>query len=78
MRSARLPGDIRLELRFRRGTPGRIRTRDPLLRRHLRRVAGGRPMSLITAFTCSDSSWTSPGVLWSLSLLAPCLAPETG
>jgi hypothetical protein len=35
MRSARLPGDIRLELRFRRGAPGRIRTRDPLLRRYI-------------------------------------------
>ena len=33
-------------------------------------------MSLIAAFTCSDSSWTSPGVLWSLLLLAPCLAPR--
>ena len=29
-------------------------------------------MSLNAVPTCSDSSWTSPGVVWSLSLLAPC------
>jgi hypothetical protein len=32
-------------------------------------------MSLNVVFTCSDSSWTSPGVVRNLSLLAPCLAP---
>lgn len=33
-------------------------------------------MSLNAVLTCSDSSWTSPGVVWSLSLLAPYLAPR--
>ena len=33
-------------------------------------------MSLNAVLTCSDSSWTSPGVVWSLSVLAPCLAPR--
>jgi hypothetical protein len=33
-------------------------------------------MSLIAVFSCSDSRWTSPGVVRSLSLLAPCLAPR--
>jgi hypothetical protein len=33
-------------------------------------------MSLNALLTCSDSSWTSPGVVWSLPLLAPCLAPR--
>jgi hypothetical protein len=33
-------------------------------------------MSLNAVLTCSDSSWTSPGVVWSLSLLAPVWLPD--
>ena len=54
--------------------PGRIRTRDPLLRRHISTVAGRRLMSPYEAFSCSDCSWKSPGVAQSLALLAPRLA----
>jgi hypothetical protein len=32
-------------------------------------------MSLNAVLSCSDSGWTSAGVVWILSLLAPCLAP---
>ena len=35
MNAAGQPGHVRLELRFWSGAPGRIRTRDPLLRRQL-------------------------------------------
>jgi hypothetical protein len=37
--------NVGTDLRFWYGAPGRIRTRDPLLRRHIRTVAGRRPAS---------------------------------
>jgi hypothetical protein len=35
--------------------PGRIRTRDPLLRRHLRWVPGGGLASADMVFSCDDN-----------------------
>ena len=58
------------------GAPGRIRTRDPLLRRHIVTVAQCRLTSPYGAFSCSDGSLMSPYVAQSLSLLAPRLAPR--
>jgi hypothetical protein len=55
--------------------PGRIRTRDPLLRRHLRWVSGGVLASLYMAFNCTDSGWGWPNVAWKLSAVAPRVAP---
>jgi len=63
MRSARLPADIRLELRFRRGAPGRIRTRDPLLRRHLpgiAEIAWSRSIWLLAALIVAGRGSNSP------------------
>jgi hypothetical protein len=69
-------GYVRLELRFRSGAPGRIRTRDPLLRRHLAGVAGGRLESLNMAISCIDRGWAWLEVASELSPLAPFLAPD--
>jgi hypothetical protein len=55
--------------------PGRIRTRDPLLRRHLPGVAGGRLESLYVAISCIDRGWAWLEVALELSPLAPFLAP---
>jgi hypothetical protein len=46
------------------GAPGRIRTRDPLLRRHRRTIAACRPVSLtipLTALTVAGYGLVSPG-----------------
>jgi hypothetical protein len=61
---------------MKRGAPGRIRTRDPLLRRHIRTVSQRRLTSPYGAFSCSGCSWKSLGVAESLSLVAPHLAPR--
>src|SRR5262244_2585402 len=58
------------------GAPGRIRTRDPLLRRHTWTVARRRHMSPDVPFSCTDTGWTWPGVAQYLSPLAPRLAPR--
>ena len=50
--------------------PGRIRTRDPLLRRHTLTVARRRWVWPDSLFSCTDTSWTWPGAPY-LSLLAP-------
>ena len=57
------------------GAPGRIRTRDPLLRRHLPGVAGGRLESFYMAISCIDRGWAWLEVALELSPLAPFLAP---
>jgi hypothetical protein len=56
--------------------PGRIRTRDPLLRRHRSSVAMCRPVSPNELSSCTDSSPLWPGVAWRLRSLAPSLAPR--
>ena len=78
MRSARLPADIRLELRFRCGAPGRIRTRDPLPRRHLPGIAGDRLESFYMAISCIDRGWAWLEFALELPPLAPCLALSRG
>jgi hypothetical protein len=63
--------------RFRRSArPGRIRTRDPLLRSYRRSVAGCRLASLYRPSNSSFCSWLSEDVAWRLSPLAPLLAPR--
>jgi hypothetical protein len=57
------------------GAPGRIRTRDPLLRRYRRSVAGRRLASLHEPFASSYCRWPSEGVALGLPPLAPRLAP---
>ena len=80
-RICRVPAEVGLpRLAVRRfcrsgGAPGRIRTRDPLLRRRLRCVPGGVLASLYMAFNCTDSGWGWPNVAWKLSAVAPCVAP---
>ena len=44
------------------GAPGRIRTRDPLLRSYRRSVAGDRLTSLYEPFASSYCRWLSEGV----------------
>jgi hypothetical protein len=61
---------------MKRGAPGRIRTRDPLLRRHIQPVAGRRLTSLYEPSSSSFYGWPSEGVARSLTPLAPCLAPQ--
>jgi hypothetical protein len=56
---------------FEISAPGRIRTCGPLLRRHLRRVAGRRLASLHEASNCTNCPGVSPGVAWRLPLAAP-------
>ena len=58
------------------GAPGRIRTRDPLLRRHIRAVAGRRLSSLYEPSNSSYCRWPSDGVARRRSPLAPQLAPS--
>jgi hypothetical protein len=57
------------------GAPGRIRTRDPLLRRRLSGVAGRRLESFYVAISCIDRGWAWLDVALRLSQLAPFLAP---
>src|SRR5690242_4638064 len=57
------------------GAPDRIRTRDPLLRRHLSGVAGRRLESFYVAISCIDRGWAWLDVALRLSQLAPFLAP---
>ena len=59
------------------GAPGRIRTRDPLLRRHIRAVARRRWVWPDRLFSCTDTGWTWPGVAQHMSPLAPQLAPRS-
>jgi hypothetical protein len=70
----RLPPEV---TRRKMSAPGRIPTRDPLLRRHLWIVAVGRPMSPYWVFSCNYCGWKSSGVAQSLSPLAPVWLPET-
>jgi hypothetical protein len=58
------------------GAPGRIRTRDPLLRRHTLTVARRRWVQPDRLFSCTDTGWKWPGVAQYLSPLAPQLAPR--
>jgi hypothetical protein len=58
------------------GAPGRIRTRDPLLRRHIRTVAVRRLTSLYELSNSSYCRWPSDGVARRLPPLAPLLAPQ--
>ena len=58
------------------GAPGRIRTRDPLLRRHTWAVARRRWVWPDRLFSCTDTGWTWPGVAQHMSPLAPQLAPR--
>ena len=58
------------------GAPGRIRTRDPLLRRHTLTVARRRCVWPDVASSCTDNGWTWPDVAQYLSPLAPQLAPR--
>ena len=58
------------------GAPGRIRTRDPLLRRHIRSVAVRRLASLYEPSNSSYYRRLSEGVAQRLSVLAPQLAPR--
>jgi hypothetical protein len=58
------------------GAPGRIRTRDPLLRRYIRRVAGRRLLSPYELSSSGYYRWPSEGVVRSLPPLAPRLAPR--
>ena len=53
-----------------------IRTRDPLLRRHIRTVAGRRLASPYEPSSSSYCRWPSAGVARRLSALAPLLAPR--
>jgi hypothetical protein len=56
--------------------PGRIRTRDPLLRRHIRIVAERRLMSLYAPSSCVNGPGVSPYVGRRLPRMAPRLAPR--
>jgi len=53
------------------GAPGRIRTRDPLLRRYRPSVAGRRLTSLYGPSSSDYRRWRSEDVAQRLSLLAP-------
>jgi hypothetical protein len=57
--------------------PGRIRTRDPLLRRHRRGIAVCRLVSLNMPSNCTDASRLWPGIAWRLRPMAPSLAPRS-
>jgi hypothetical protein len=57
--------------------PGRIRTRDPLLRRHRRSIALCRLVWLNDSSSCTDVNWLWPGVAWRLRPLAPSLTPRS-
>jgi hypothetical protein len=67
---------MRLELRFWSSAPGRIRTRDPLLRRYRRSFAGRRLSSLCEPSSSIYCRWLSEGVAWRLPALALRLAPR--
>jgi hypothetical protein len=56
--------------------PTATRTRDLLLRRHLRSVARRCQMWPDVPFRCSDNGWTWPGAALCLWSLAPRLAPR--
>jgi hypothetical protein len=56
--------------------PGRIRARDPLLRRHIRTVAGRRLVSPYVAASCMKRPSASPCVARRLPPMAPRLAPQ--
>jgi ABC-2 type transport system ATP-binding protein len=65
------------EFANRNATPSvRVRV-DPLLRRHLWRVARCCPTSLKVVSSSNDRSCQSPGVAQNLPPVAPCLAPRT-
>ena len=51
-----------------------LRSADPLLHRHLPRIAGSRLVSLSMAFSCTDGGSQWPGVARGLFTLAPRLA----
>ena len=58
------------------GAPGRIRTRDPLLRRQRRSVAGCRLVSPCKPLSSTCCRWPSEDVAQRLPALAPPLAPR--
>ena len=58
------------------GAPGRIRTRDPLLRRHIRTVAGHRLASPYETSSWTNHPGVSPCVARHLPPVAPLLAPR--
>jgi hypothetical protein len=58
------------------GAPGRIRTRDPLLRRYGRTVAGRRHMWPDVQFFFLAIGWMWPEIAWRLSPVAPQMAPR--
>jgi hypothetical protein len=58
------------------GAPGRIRTRDPLLRSHFRAVAGRRLVSPNVPSSCMNRLALSPYVARYFSPVAPRLAPR--
>jgi hypothetical protein len=64
------------QVRPQASAPGRIRTRDPLLRSHFRAVAGRRLMSPYVPSSCMNRPAVSPYVARHLSLVAPRLAPR--
>ena len=67
---------IGIDLGFQVSAPGRIRTRDPLLGRHLRMVAARRLTSLYEASNCTNHMGVSPCVARRLAPVAPRLAPQ--
>jgi hypothetical protein len=69
--------NVGTDLRFWCSAPGRIRPCDPLLRRHLAGVAGGRLESFYMAISCIDRGWAWLEVALELSPLAPFLAPRS-
>ena len=62
MKSSRQPVIWPLTCYF-TGAPGRIRTRDPLLRRYRLSVAGGRLVSPWEPSSCDYYRWSSEGVV---------------
>jgi len=58
------------------GAPGRIRTRDPLLRRYIKSVARRRLASLCKSSSSDYCRWPSESVALRLPPLAPRLAPR--
>jgi hypothetical protein len=58
------------------GAPGRIRIRDPLLRRYVKSVAGRRLASPCKPSSSDYCRWPSEGVAQRLPALAPRLAPR--
>jgi hypothetical protein len=64
-----------LELGSHGCAPGASRTRDLLLRRHIRQVAQRRWTWPDVPLRSSGCGWMWPGVAWWLGSLAPSLAP---